>query len=162
MAHGRREITMAEVKHGTVSVNIPDSLKPPERAGTMSPDEVKRLPKAPRGIGLVGAHTADAITKAGDKLTLPKEVTAAALQAACERADGIDQVIVDLEVVLVMLKQANLLFDAEAWELLRKVNGQVKEQMKYAPELGPIFKVLLDFMSRGPRASQTQGSAPTE
>jgi hypothetical protein len=144
---------MAEVKHGTVSVNIPDALKPPAKAGNMSPDEVKRLPKAPRGIGLVGVHTADAITKAGDKITLPKEVTAAALLAACERADSIDQVIIDLEVVLATLKQANLLFDAEAWELLRKVNGQVKEQMKYTPELAAMFRVLLDLMSRGPRPS---------
>lgn len=61
--------------------------------------------------------------------------------------------IVDLEVVLIILKQANLLFDAEAWELLRKVNGQIKEQLKYMPELAPIFRVLLDFMSRGPRPS---------
>lgn len=150
---------MAEVKHGTVSVTIPDALTPPARAGSLSPDEVRRLPKAPRGIGLVGAQTADAIVKAEGKLTLPPGVTAAALLAAAERADGIDQIIVDLEVVLGILKQANLLFDAEAWELLRKVNGQVKEQMKYAPELGPIFRMLLDFMSRGPRPSQ---QAPTE
>ncbi|MDI1444136.1 hypothetical protein [Polyangium sp. 6x1] len=150
---------MAEIKHGSVSVSIPDSLKPPSNAGTLSADEVKRLPKAPRGIGLVGTHTADAINKAGDKLTLPKGVTADALLAACERADAIDQVIIDLEVVLTTLKQANLLFDAEAWELLRKVNGQLKEQMKYNPELGPIFRVLIDFMSRGPRQA---APAPTE
>ncbi len=150
---------MAEVKHGTVSLTIADNLTPPPNAGSLSADEVKRLPKAPRGIGLVGMHTADAITKAGDKLTLPKGVTADALLAACDRADGIDQVIVDLEVVLTILKQANLLFDAEAWELLRKVNGQLKEQMKYNPELAPIFRVLLDFMSRGPRPTSP---TPTE
>jgi len=151
---------MAEVKHGTVSVTIPDSLTPPDRAGKLTPDEVKRLPKPPRGIGLVGAHTADAIDKAGDKLTLPKDIAAELLRAACERADNIDQVIVDLEVVLGILKQANLLFDAEAWELLRKVNGQVKEQGKFNPELLSIFRVLLDFLSRGPRKDPP--TAPTE
>ena len=150
---------MATIKHGTVAVSIPDHLVPPPNAGKLSAEEVKRLPKAPRGIGLVGTHTADAILKAGDKLTLPKDVTAASLLAACERADGIDQIVIDLEVVLHILKQGNLLFDADAWEQLRKVNGQVKEQMKYDAELTPIFRVLLDFMSRGPRPS---GQAPDQ
>jgi hypothetical protein len=150
---------MADVKHGSVTVTIPDALKPPANAGTLTPDEVRRLPKAPRGIGLVGAHTADAIRKAGDKLTLPAGVTADTLDAACERADGIDQVIHDLEVVLATMKQANLLLDAEAWEQLRRVNGQVKEQMKFTPELGAMFRVLHEFMSRGTRAG---GQPPTE
>jgi hypothetical protein len=153
---------MAEIKYGSVAVSVPDTLKPPTNAGTLSPDEVRRLPKPPRGIGLVGAHTADAINKAANKLTLPAGVTADALAAACARADGIDQVIIDLEVVLTTLKQANLLFDAEAWELLRRVNGQVKEQMKFAPELEPMFRVLLDFMSRGPRSGGQAPQAPTE
>jgi hypothetical protein len=153
---------MAEIKHGGVTVTIPDALTPPSNAGTLSPEAVLRLPKAPRGIGLVGTHTADAIQKAGDKLTLPAGVTANALIAACGRADGIDQVIIDLEVVLAILKQANLLFDAEAWELLRRVNGQIKEQMKFSPELAPMFRVLLDFMSRGARSGGQAPAAPTD
>lgn len=153
---------MAEIKHGRVMVTVPDTLAPPSNAGTLTPDEVLRLPKAPRGIGLVGTHTADAIGQAGAKLTLPAGVTGEALVAACARADGIDQVIIDLEVVLTILKQANLLFDAEAWELLRRVNGQVKEQMKFTPELAPMFRVLLDFMSRGARSGGQTPPAPTE
>ena len=153
---------MADIKHGTVTVTVPNTLTPPANAGTLSPDEVQRIPKAPRGIGLVGTQTADAIDKAGAKLTLPAGVTSAALSAACARADGIDQVIVDLEVVLATLKQANLLFDAEAWELLRRVNGQVKEQMKFAPELEPMFRLLLDFMSRGVRSGGPTPPTPTE
>ena len=153
---------MADIKYGSVAVTVPEALKPPENAGSLSPQEVRHLPKAPRGIGLVGTHTADAIKKAGAKLTLPPGVTADALVAACARADGIDQVIIDLEVVLAILKQANLLFDAEAWELLRRVNGQVKEQMKFAPELEPMFRILLDFMSRGARSGGQTPQAPTE
>ncbi len=148
---------MAQIKHGTVVVTIDDKLTPPDKAGKMSAEEVKRIPKAPRGIGLVGEHTADAIAKAGDKFTPPKDITPAALREACGRADGIDQVIIDLEVILATLKQANLLFDAELWKMLRKVNDQVKAQAKYSPELASIFKVLLDFLSRGPRKSE-----PTE
>ncbi len=153
---------MADIKHGSVTVTVPNDLTPPANAGKLSPDEVQRIPKAPRGIGLVGAQTADAIDKAGAKLTLPTGVTAAALSAACARADGIDQVIIDLEVVLATLKQANLLFDAEAWELLRRVNGQVKEQMKFAPELEPMFRLLLEFMSRGARSGGQTPQEPTE
>lgn len=93
---------------------------------------------------------------------MPPGVTADALATACERADGIDQIIIDLEVVLAILKQANLLFDAEAWELLRRVNGQLKEQMKFSPELEPMFRVPLDFMSRGARSGGQTPSAPRE
>jgi hypothetical protein len=89
---------------------------------------------------------------------LQTTITAEKLQSACEKAEDIDQVINDLEVVLTTLKQANLLFDAEAWELLRRVNDQVKAQMKYAPELEGIFRTLLDFMARKRSAPQT----PTE
>ncbi|MBK9266731.1 MAG: hypothetical protein IPM54_43965 [Polyangiaceae bacterium] len=149
---------MATVSYGTVSLTIADALTPPAKAGNLSADEVRRLPKAPRGIGLAGAHTADAIGKAGTKLTLPADITAEILLAVCQKAEDIDQVIIDLEVVLTILKQANLLFDAEAWEMLRRVNDQVKAQAKYAPELEIIFRTLFDFMSR--KRSSSQG--PTE
>jgi hypothetical protein len=149
---------MPTITHGTVSVTISDALAPPDQAGKLTADEVRRIPKPPRGIGLTGEHTADAIGKAGAKLTLPADITADKLSAACKKAENIDQVITDLEVVLTILKQANLLFDAEAWEMLRRVNDQVKAQAKYAPELEGIFRTLIDFMSR----KRSSGQAPTE
>jgi hypothetical protein len=60
-------------------------------------------------------------------------------------------VVLDLEVVLNKLKQANLLFDAEAWEQIRKSNDQVKAQGKHDPEILVMFKPLLDFFARGPK-----------
>lgn len=146
---------MAEIKHGTVSVTIHDTLAPPDRAGKMSPDEVARTPKPPRGLGLACDNAADAMGKAGAKFAAPAGVSPETLIAAAKRADGIDQVILDLEVVLATLKQANLLFDAEAWEQIRKVNDQVKAQAKHNPELLVMFKSVLDFFARGPR-----GGAP--
>ncbi len=110
----------------------------------------------------MGAHTADAIDKAGVKLTLPAGVTSASLLAACARADGIDKVIIDLEVVLAILKQANLLFDADGWEQLRRVNGAVKEQAKFAPELTVMFQVLHEFMRRGARSGGQTPPTTTE
>jgi hypothetical protein len=67
------------------------------------------------------------------------------------RAEGIDQVLTDLEVVMSKLRQANLLFDAAAWEQIRKMNDQVKAQGKHDPELLVMFKPLLEFFARGPR-----------
>ena len=143
---------VAEIKHGSVAVTIPDELAPPEEAGNLAPEDVRRIPKAPRGLGLVCEATADALEKAGTSFTPPSEVTPASLRHMGSRAEGIDQVILDLEVVFNRLKQANLLFDAAAWEQIRKMNDQVKAQGKHDPELLVKFKPLLDFFARGPRS----------
>ena len=142
---------MADIRHGSVTVTIADNLAPPPEAGNLGPDEVRRIAKAPRGIGLICDATADGIEKSGGKFAPPPGVTAATLRALGKRAEGIDQVILDLEVVLNKLKQANLLFDAEAWEEIRKTNDQVKAQGKHDPEILVMFKPLLDFFARGPK-----------
>lgn len=151
---------MAEIRYGTVVVTIADDVMPPERAGSLSPQEVARLPKPPRGVGLACEHAADALTKAGTGFVRPAGVTPESLRRAAHRADAIDQVIVDLEVVLSRLKQANLLFDAEAWEQLRKINDQVKAQGKHDPQLLTMFEPVLDFFARGPRPPREPEPAP--
>ena len=157
---------MADIRHGTVTVTIADEFAPPPEAGNMGPDAVRRIAKAPRGIGLICDATADAVEKSGAKFTPPAGVTPVSLRALGKRAEGIDQVILDLDVVLNKLKQANLLFDAEAWEQIRKTNDQVKVQGKHDPEILVMFKPLLDFFARGPRAAAPapspapQASAP--
>lgn len=139
---------MAEVKHGTVSVTIADELAPPPQAGKLTAEEVKRMPKSRRGIGLVCEQAAVAITKSAGAFTPPGGVTAESLLAVGKRAEDIDQVILDLEVVLATLKQANLIFDAEAWEQVRKVNDQVKTQAKHDASLLTRFQTLVDFFAR--------------
>ncbi len=143
---------MADIRHGTVTVTIADEFMPPPEAGNLGPDEVRRIAKAPRGLGLICDVAADAMEKVGASFTPPSGVTPATLRTLGKRAEGIDQVILDLEVVLNKLKQANLLFDAEAWEQVRKMNDQVKVQGKHDPEFLVMFKPLLDFFARGPRA----------
>jgi hypothetical protein len=142
---------MAEVKHGSVTVTLPDPLSPPPEAGKMTPEQVQRLPKARRGLGLLGQHVADAINKLGPSFILPAGVTVEILVAACERAEGADQVITDLDVVTTRMKQANLLWDAAAWELFLKINDQVKAQSKHDPEIAKAFAVLIEFMSASAR-----------
>lgn len=151
---------MGKIKHGHISVTIPDELDPPEKAGKMTPEEVSRIPKAPRGLGLACEKAAAAIKKAGKKFTAPAGITPDGLVAAGDRAEGIDLVINDMEVVLQVAKQANLLFDADAYEQLRKVNDQVKAQGKHDPELLTIFKDIIDYFARGPRTPKGGGGEP--
>ena len=61
---------MADIRHGTVTVTIDDAFTPPAEAGNLSPSEVLRIAKAPRGIGLICDATADAVEKAGAKFTI--------------------------------------------------------------------------------------------
>jgi hypothetical protein len=150
---------MTIVKHGTISIEVPDELAPPEKAGKLSPEEVARIPKAPRGIGLVCAQTADAVEKAGGKFAPPPGVTAESLRAAGKRAEEIDQLLLDIDVVRQILQQSNLLFDAEAWEQIRKMNDQVKAQAKHDPALSTIFQQVLDYFARGPRGPKGGGQA---
>ena len=49
-------------------------------------------------------------------------------------------------------RQSNFMFDADAWEQVRKTNDQVKVQAKHTPELATIFKQLIDYFARSPRA----------
>ena len=139
---------MVEIQHGTVTVAIPDEFAPPAQAGNLGPDEVRRIAKAPRGIGLVCDAAADALEKSGAKFVAPVGVTPTSLRTMGKRAEGIDQVILDLEVVTNKLKQANLLFDADAWEQIRRINDQVKAQGKHDPEVLVMFKPVLDFFAR--------------
>jgi hypothetical protein len=147
---------MAELKHGALVLTLPDDLVVDERAGKLSTKEIRRIPKVPRGVGVACAHAADAMRKAGGSFTPPAKITPDGLEAAGRRANGIDQVIVDAEVLLRTLKQANLLFDAAAWEQLRKVNDQVKAQAKHAPELLAIFRPLIDFFAHAPSRTQPE------
>jgi hypothetical protein len=91
---------------------------------------------------------ADALDKSGAKFSAPTGVTPASLRSKGKRAEGIDQVILDLEVVLNKLKQGNLLFDADAYDEIRKLNDQVKAQGKRDSELMVMFKPVVDFFAR--------------
>jgi hypothetical protein len=151
------------IQHGAVTLTIPASLQPPERAGRMTPDEVRRTPKVPLGIGLICEQVADGMEKAEGRFAAPPGLTPADLAAAGQRAEQVDHVILDLEVILQTMKQANLLFDADAWDKLRQVNDQVKVQGKRNPELLAIFKPLSEFLTKGhrptPSAPAQQGAA---
>ena len=152
---------MSEIKHGTVTVVIDDSIEIPANAGNLSPKEVLEIPKPPRGIGAAASDTAEAARNAGGKFVMPAGVTPDGLEKAGEDAESIDNVIASVEVVLNTLKQANFLLDAKAWEMLRKVNDQVLAQGKTSPEVRSMFKPLTDYMSRFGRSKPRTPVAPS-
>jgi hypothetical protein len=143
---------MAEERHGTVAVIFADHLAPPPEAGRLDLQQLRSIPKPRRGVGLACQHAAYAMDQAGTQFVRPATVTPDSLRQAGRRAEEIDQVILDLEVVLAKLRQANLLFDAEAFEQLRQVNDQVKAQAKYDPQLVTMFQPVLDYFA-APRRS---------
>ena len=139
---------MTLYKVGSASVELPFDL--PAQAGTMSPLQMARVSKPPRGLGTACEDTATAIDSAGAGLTLPPGVTADALRQAGHVAEEIDRHILQLEALLEQLKQGNLLLDHAAYDLLRKVNDSVKAQGKFNKNLLTAFGALASFMSRKP------------
>ena len=95
-----REEDNGAIQHGTVTVSIADVFAPPAQAGNLGPEEVRRIAKAPRRIGLVCDAAADALDKSGTTFAAPAGVTPASLRTLGKRAEGIDQVFLDLDVVL--------------------------------------------------------------
>jgi len=138
---------MADITHGTITLQVPDNLAPPPQAGKLTPKDMSRIPKPPRGVGRLCNQAADALERAGSSFAPPPGVTAQSLREAGQRADGIDQYVVDLDVVREQFRQTNLIFDADAWKQVRRMNGQIKAQMKHDPALALIFQQVLDAFS---------------
>lgn len=136
------------IQHGGVSVTFDASLALDPRAGKLSAEEVLRIAKAPRGLGLVCDLTAASMEAAGTAFVPPQGVEAGTLRRLGTRAEGYETLLTALDVVRDRIAQANLLADAEAWEALRKVNDMVKAQGKHAAELEGMFAPLRDFVRR--------------
>jgi hypothetical protein len=140
---------MAQFTYGGVTVTISDDIEVPEKAGTLTVEDIRRLPHPKRGLGLVCETTADAMEKAPDKFSIPN-LTAARLRKQGQMADGIDKVIVDLEYLTFRMKQANLLLDSQAYESLRRVLTFVRGQEKFDPGLAARVPSLIAFFARSP------------
>lgn len=136
--------SMKQLIHGTVTIGYPAGIELPPKAGKLSPEEVTRLPKARRGVGLACEKTAEALPKASGVKT---DVTAEALVAAGAMAEEIDTVIADVENALLVLKQANNLLDGAAHELLRKVLAAVRAAEKFDSHVVDVFPHLIAYFS---------------
>ncbi|MBI5498170.1 MAG: hypothetical protein HY904_24420 [Deltaproteobacteria bacterium] len=153
---------MAQIKMGTVSLTVPDHIAPPEKAGNMTEVEVSRIAKAPRGLGLVAAACADTMEKLaeeGNSFSVPG-VTPAEVRKGGAASEDVDLAIIDIESMLNRFKQANLLFDARAYDLLRQINDQVNAQSKRNPELLERFSVLVAYFKKKRGGGGKAGGAP--
>ena len=141
---------MAQYNIGVASVELPPSVASlPEKAGHLTPVDAARLPKPRRSVGSTAMSTADAIRRHSDRLTVPG-VTADALEAAARAADEIDGVVADIEALHVVLKQANLLLDAEAHTLLRRVLAHVRSAEKFDPRITDLVPSLVRYFENAP------------
>ena len=152
---------MAELREGSVSVTLPDSLSIPEKAGKLSKTEVKRIPKARKGLGLACQATAKAMTTNPTRLNV-NGVTPEALTAAGEAADGIDSHVTDAENITLTLKQANLILDAAAHTFLRRVLAHVRNEEKLGdPHIADLVPTLIEYFSHETDAEPTD-PGPTD
>ena len=140
---------MPELKQGTVSLLIPEHIVVPEQAGELTTRDIQRLEKARRGVGLTCDTTASAMERDPQRLAIPG-IDPAGLRAAGKVAEDIDLVITDLEVILVKLKQANLLLDAEANLMLRKCLAHIRSQQKFDPQLPALVPQLETYFANSP------------
>ena len=138
---------MKKLKQGKTTIEIADHIYPPAKAGTMSADDLKRIPKARTGVGAVCDGAADAIEQLEGEFTAPKSVTSKSLREAGRKAEDVDAVVNDVEQMLAKLKQANLIFDAEALELLGSLNDQVKAQGKRNERVRLAFSGLTAYFA---------------
>ncbi len=143
---------MAELIHGTVTIVLPDGVELPADAGHLSPADKRKLPKARKGIGLACSLAAAELEKSDGTFSVPN-VDPAALRAAGILAEKMDEIIEDVEVSLETLCQANLIDDADAFNMLRKVNDQVKSQSKFDPSIATRFTAVTEYFASSGRPS---------
>ena len=146
-----------KIKNGPVTVEVPDHLVPPKGAGTLTPTQVKEIYKPRQGLGLACQAAADALENEELDFMAPKGVTPDALRKAGQRAEEMDLYIRHLEGVLEVFKQGNLIADAEAFELLSKLNDQVKTQGKRNKAVSTAFAGLTAYFKVGaPKGKKKQ------
>lgn len=145
---------MAQFTHGDVSVQIADAITPPEKAGKLSEREVKQLARPLPGLGGACEQAAKAIEEAGTAYQLPPNITPDSLRQAGQKVSDIETPIRQAEYVLMVLKQAKLLYAAEALRQLGEVNDQAQAQGKRRPQLLTLFLAVIEFYAR-PRKKKT-------
>jgi hypothetical protein len=138
---------MARFTLGQVTIEIPDDLLIPEKAGNLTPKEVQRVPRARSGVGLVCESVADMMQRHPGRIAVPG-VDADALRKAGRQADAYEPLITDVELALLVLKQGNLLADGEAHELLRRVINALRAQEKFDPALSTLLQSLIEYFAR--------------
>jgi len=151
---------MSEIKHGLVTVTLPDTVVFPAQAGRLSTDQVQALPRGRPGIGLVAERTARAMGQSPERLTV-SGVDPTKLAAAGKTADEADKVVHDIEAIATICRQGNMLLDAEAHESLRRVLAHVRAQEKFDPRIVDLVPDLIAYFSSTKAKATSTETAPT-
>lgn len=147
-----------KIKNGPVTIEVPDYLVPPKGAGTLSPAQVQALVKPRPGLGVVCDAAADALENDELDFQAPKGITPAILRKAGERAEGMDLIVKHLENTLEMYKQGNLIVDAEAFELISKLNDQIKVQGKRDKTVLTAFAGVTAYFKKTAKTSKKKAA----
>ena len=154
---------MIEIKHGSVTIQLPEGYVMRENAGQLTKLEVSRLIRVPKGVGHLCELTADSVEKVGAKINFPSHITPDSLREAGKKAEKLDALIYDLEVMLNRVRQSALQDKDSAFEWVCQVNDIAKGYGKRNRDVWAIFVAPRDFTQkiRGRRRARLV-PAPTE
>lgn len=145
--HARKGVPMAKLTNpkGTITLELEDTLTPPERAGEFTETEIQHMYKPRKGVGFVAKDCAQQIEDLGNTITLPPQFSPDNLRTLGNRAESIDGVIAEVERFLRILKQSNTVFDRDCGQNLLELRDYIEAMARNKPSLYETFKVLFNF-----------------
>jgi hypothetical protein len=153
---------MTEIKQGTATIAVPDSVPIPPEAGTLSPDELRRLPKPKKGLWQVCEATAEALNKDPARLS-PHGVTADKLVSISRAAESMEACVIDMKAMEVRATQASLILSGQAYDELRKVLTFVRGQQKFDNRIADLVPQLIEYFSHQKNGRPSQpASSPNQ
>lgn len=138
-----------KIKNGLVTIEVPEHLYPDKKAGTLTTAQVIKMYRPRAGLGVACDAAAEALDNKELKFVAPEGITAEKLRKAGARAEGMDNLVINVEALLEQLKQANLIADIEAFDLLSQINDQVKAQGKRNKAVTTAFAGLNAYFKIG-------------
>jgi hypothetical protein len=151
---------MAELKHGTVTIQFPQELPLIEEAGKLDPRDISRIPRPPAGLAQVCYHAADSMEKMQGQFSPPNGVTPESLRLAGQRVEKVEQLLQDLDVIVGKLKQAGLMYKSEAYDQTCQLNDVVKLNGKRDRNFYKAFGRLRDFYKQLGRGRTVTPTTP--
>ena len=126
-------------------------------AGKITADKILRIPKVNgQEVGILSQQLAD-IMDENPEFTVP-EVTSAQLRTAGLKSEDIKKYVRDLHNACKAFKQQSLLYDEQAYILVRRVNTHVKGEAKYNAQMKGKFAPLFKFFERA--SNKTEEPTP--
>jgi hypothetical protein len=139
---------MNEIRHGSITINLPDDVELSEKAEQLEQVAVSRILRAPAGLSQACYQAADSLEKAREQFTAMKGISPEILRDEGQRIEKLERVIQDLEVILYRAKRTSLLQKAGTYTKLRRLNDLAKAYAKHDPLFFRVFKPLFDFFKK--------------